>query len=232
MRSFNRGLAAAVSALMIAAAPVGAAYADPPPWAPAHGWRAKQDRRDHDRYDHGQRDHRGHDRHRKHDRRDVHVYHHYDRPPVYAQPVIVTQGSSYGCDRSLLDGNKTLLAQILGGAGGAVAGAQFGQGTGQLAATAGGALLGLLIGTEVGGSLDAADAACAQQTLEVAETGRPVVWQDPDAGARYSMVPTRTYETSGSYCREYTTRASVGGRSRETYGTACRQPDGSWRIVR
>ncbi len=194
MRSLNLGLTAA-AALMIAAAPVGAAYADPPPWAPAHGWRAK---------------HHGHDRHR--DRREVHVHHHYDRDDDYRQPVIVTRGSSYRCDRSLLDGNKTLLAQILGGAGGA--------------------LLGVLIGTEIGGSLDAADAACAQEALETADTGRPVVWNNPDLGTQYAMVPTRTYENAGTYCREYTTRASVGGRTQEAYGTACRQPDGSWRIVR
>ncbi|GHD51451.1 hypothetical protein GCM10017083_25920 [Thalassobaculum fulvum] len=211
MRSLNFGLAVA-AALMIAAAPAGPAFAEPPPWAPAHGWRAK---------------HHGHDRHRE-----VHVYHHYDRADDYGRPVIVTRGASYRCDRSLLDGNKTLLAQILGGAGGAVAGSQFGKGTGKLAATAGGALLGVLIGTEIGGSLDAADAACAQQALETADTGRPVVWDNPDRGTRYAMVPTRTYENAGTYCREYTTRASVGGRTQEAYGTACRRPDGSWRIVR
>ncbi len=218
MRSISRGLTVAAAAVMIAAAPVAAAYADPPPWAPAHGWRAKHDHR------HGQRK----DKHRSHE---AQVYDHYDRPS-YSHPVIRSEGRSFACDRSLLTGNKTLLAQILGGAGGAVAGAQFGQGTGKLAATAGGALLGVLIGTEVGSSLDAADAACAQRSLEVAGTGQPVVWRNPDAGVQYTMLPTRTYEASGTYCREYTTRALVGGRTREAYGTACRQPDGSWRIVR
>jgi len=217
MRPISRIMAAATAALLMTAAPIGTAYADPPPWAPAHGWRAKHDR------DH-RRDHR--------DRRDVHVYHHYESGPAYyREPVIVSRGSSYSCDRSLLHGNKTLLSQILGGGAGAVAGAQFGQGTGRLAATAGGTLLGVLIGTEVGRSLDAADAACAHESLEYAETGQPVVWRNPDAGAQYTMVPTRTYQASGAYCREYTTRAQVGGRTQEAYGTACRQPDGSWRIV-
>lgn len=212
MRPIHRTLTAVLTGLVLSAAPVGTASADPPPWAPAHGWRAKHER---------------HDRHR----RDVHVYHYHDRPAAHGQPVILRQGPTVACDRSLLSGNKTLLAQILGGAGGAVAGAQFGQGTGRLAATASGALLGVLLGTEVGASLDAADAACAQQALEVVETGRPVVWRNPDAGAQYTMIPTRTYETSGTYCREYTTRARVGGRTQEAYGMACRQPDGSWRIV-
>src|SRR5690606_36055831 len=134
--------------LTLTVAPAGTAYADPPPWAPAHGWRAK--------HDDGHR-HQHHRHHRDRDRRDVHVYDHYDSgPAAYREPIIVGQGSAYGCDRSLLTGNKTLLAQILGGAGGAVAGAQFGKGTGKLAATAGGTLLGVLVGTEVGRSLDAA----------------------------------------------------------------------------
>ena len=36
---------------------------------------------------------------------------------------------------------------------------------------------------------------------------------------------------SGRYCREYTTEAVVGGRTKQVYGTACRQPDGSWQLV-
>ena len=33
------------------------------------------------------------------------------------------------------------------------------------------------------------------------------------------------------YCREYSSTAIVDGRPVETWGTACLQPDGSWRIV-
>lgn len=33
----------------------------------------------------------------------------------------------------------------------------------------------------------------------------------------------------GSYCREYTQRVTIGGVLRESYGTACMQPDGSWK---
>jgi hypothetical protein len=36
----------------------------------------------------------------------------------------------------------------------------------------------------------------------------------------------------GLTCREYQATATVGGRPQESYGTACLQPDGSWRIVR
>lgn len=33
------------------------------------------------------------------------------------------------------------------------------------------------------------------------------------------------------YCREYQSKARVGGQWQDTYGTACYQPDGSWQIV-
>lgn len=33
------------------------------------------------------------------------------------------------------------------------------------------------------------------------------------------------------YCREYTSTANINGKPVQTYGTACRQPDGTWRIV-
>jgi surface antigen len=33
------------------------------------------------------------------------------------------------------------------------------------------------------------------------------------------------------YCREFQQQAAIGGEIREVYGTACRQPDGSWQVV-
>jgi hypothetical protein len=33
-------------------------------------------------------------------------------------------------------------------------------------------------------------------------------------------------------CREYQGTATIDGRPQQTYGTACLQPDGTWRIVR
>lgn len=35
----------------------------------------------------------------------------------------------------------------------------------------------------------------------------------------------------GQYCREYQAQVKVGGSARSSYGTACLQPDGQWRIV-
>jgi len=42
--------------------------------------------------------------------------------------------------------------------------------------------------------------------------------------------PTYT-DGQGRTCREYQSTATVGGATQPAYGTACLQPDGSWRIV-
>ncbi|MDX9690225.1 MAG: hypothetical protein EOM37_08705 [Proteobacteria bacterium] len=39
------------------------------------------------------------------------------------------------------------------------------------------------------------------------------------------------YNGYGQMCREYQSSAWVGGAQRQTYGTACLQPDGSWRVA-
>lgn len=36
----------------------------------------------------------------------------------------------------------------------------------------------------------------------------------------------------GRYCREYQSQAMINGRWQQVYGTACRNPDGSWALVR
>lgn len=132
--------------------------------------------------------------------------------------------------------SKQTGGAVLGGVGGAVAGSQFGKGKGQLAMTAVGTLLGAFIGSEVGSSLDRADQMYAsqagQQAFETAPAGRAITWNNPDSGHYGTVTPTRTYEQApGQYCREYQQSVTVGGEKQQSFGTACRQPDGSWRVT-
>jgi hypothetical protein len=58
----------------------------------------------------------------------------------------------------------------------------------------------------------------------------------PSAGSPSSpsitYTPRRAWtDASGRQCREYTTTREVGGHAAKVYGTACRDPDGQWRIV-
>jgi surface antigen len=133
-------------------------------------------------------------------------------------------------------GNKQTVGTLLGAGTGALIGSQFGSGSGALAATAVGALAGAYLGSEAGKSLDRADqgylARTTQSTLESAPTGRSSSWQNPDSGNSGTITPTRTFvSSSGQNCREFQQSIVVGGRTENAYGTACRQPDGSWKIV-
>jgi len=122
----------------------------------------------------------------------------------------------------------TATGAVVGG----VLGSTIGDGRGQIAATFAGVVLGALVGQEVGKSLDRLDEIHAQHVLEHNQVGETTRWVDPDDGSRVSMTPTQTYQkSSGQYCREFQTEITVGGKKENAYGTACRQADGSWKIV-
>lgn len=127
--------------------------------------------------------------------------------------------------------NNEGVGTITGGVVGGLLGSQFGGGSGRVAAAAGGALLGAYLGGNIGRTMDRQDRLEMQRALETAPTGKVIVWQNPDSGNRYTVRPTRTYYTNQQPCREYTTRAIIGGKSQEIFGKACRQADGSWRVI-
>lgn len=127
--------------------------------------------------------------------------------------------------------NNEGVGTITGGVVGGLLGSQFGSGSGQVMAAAGGALLGAYLGGQIGKTMDRQDRLEMQRALETAPTGRTIVWSNPDNGNRYMVRPTRTYYHSQQPCREYTTKAIIGGKTQEIYGRACRQGDGSWRVA-
>ncbi len=129
--------------------------------------------------------------------------------------------------------NRPFWGTVLGGITGGVLGSHIGRGAGRTAAIVGGAVLGSMVGGSVGRYMDDVDRLYVARTLETVPSGRVTAWQNPDSRASYEVEPVRTYQrTDGRYCREYQTRALVGGQWQQTYGTACRQPDGSWELQR
>lgn len=128
--------------------------------------------------------------------------------------------------------NRGTLGAVLGGVAGGVLGSKVGDGAGKDAAVVAGTVLGAVVGGRIGRWMDEIDQACAAQTLEYSGTEKGVEWVNPDNGTVYEVTPTETYQTdSGRYCREYRATADVGGTVQEVYGTACRQPDGTWQLV-
>ena len=189
------------------------AYADPPPWAPAHGFREKhQPGHNHQREEDDEND--DDDQGKR-----VRVVH---AQPVYVAPYGISQGTC----------NRQLLGRVLGGAAGAAIGSRIGGGNGKTVAIIGGTILGAIVGGNVGQSMDRVDQGCVGQILEHAPDGRPIAWTDTNNGGRYQVTPDKPYQTNqGQYCRKYLTNAVIGGYDRQVYSTACRQPNGVWQMV-
>ncbi len=132
--------------------------------------------------------------------------------------------------------NKQTGGTLIGAGLGALTGSQIGGGRGKLAAVAIGALAGAYLGSEIGKSLDRADRLAMKRTsqnaLESNPAGQSSSWSNPDSGHSGTVTPTRTYQTaSGQNCREYQQTVTIDGKTEQAYGRACRQPDGSWKII-
>jgi len=123
----------------------------------------------------------------------------------------------------------------VGAVAGGLIGSGFGRGKGRIAATAVGAVIGGLIGSELGRSLDRRDRELAQDAeydaLERGGSGRARVWRNEQNGNYGEIVPSRPYRRGDYDCRDYTHTVYIGGRPEEMRGTACRNPDGTWRAV-
>ena len=61
----------------------------------------------------------------------------------------------------------------------------------------------------------------------------PVVYAPPPVGYAPASAPAAYAPAPASQtCREYQSTIQVNGQPQQSYGTACLQPDGTWRIVR
>lgn len=139
--------------------------------------------------------------------------------------------SAAACNNQTVGTNQG-IGTVAGAVAGGLLGNTVGRGSGRVAATIAGAAVGGLLGGAIGSHLDAQDRQIAQNAQYNAfNTGRPTQWRGPQSGYYGTVTPGRPYYQSGSYCREYTHTVNIGGRPERAYGTACRQPDGSWQIV-
>jgi len=124
----------------------------------------------------------------------------------------------------------------IGAALGGLFGSQIGRGGGQVVATGVGVAVGGLIGNEVGHSMD------ESESQVIYSRRSPVVMYSDPAPIAYGAYapnyvappappPIYVDQQARTYCRQYSQEIRIAGRVHESYGTACLQPDGSWRIV-
>ena len=149
--------------------------------------------------------------------------------------VLAIATGTTACTRSDGQLSREAMGNLIGGAAGAWAGSTIGDGGGRIVATAAGTMLGSMIGSEIGRTIDETDlryAQNAQQTAYRAPVGETITWHNPETDHRGTVTPTRQgTSASGGYCREFQQTITIDGQQERGYGIACRQPDGSWKIV-
>ena len=202
-------LGAACIAAILLFLDAGAAWADPPSWAPAHGRRRHEEGRDRD--DDDDRGDRDREEHRRY---------------------VGYTGYHWENDYGILLGrcNREAVGALIGGVVGGAIGSNVGRGDGRNIAIVAGTILGAVLGARVGSDMDRADRACFAHTMELGRPGQPVVWASPN-GANYTVTPAALYQRDGRNCRNYTTEIVIDGRRERGHGTACQTGDGQWQIV-
>lgn len=151
------------------------------------------------------------------------------------------QNGAYQQQGSCDDGDVA-LGTGLGALAGGIIGHQFGKGSGNTAATIGGVILGGIVGNSI------AKNGCKDKRHDAYYYNNAYVdsFNDPDEGDQYEWnnpySNNHGYVTAGDYyengyednegpCREFTQQVFIDGEPETATGVACRQSNGTWRIV-
>lgn len=66
--------------------------------------------------------------------------------------------------------------------------------------------------------------------LENNRIGQTTAWEDPD-GSNHTLTPIRTYNDDSRPCRDFRQTVEIDGKTEILTGKACRQNDGSWKLI-
>ena len=66
----------------------------------------------------------------------------------------------------------------------------------------------------------------AQIEATNAKVGERITWKQGGASGAVT-----TLREGNRYCREFQQAVTIGGKTEQAFGTACRQPDGVWELV-
>ncbi|WP_374654040.1 RT0821/Lpp0805 family surface protein [Dongia sp.] len=167
---------------------------------------------------------------------------HLDMSPYIAKAVSLLMAAGLtlplaACSANSYGGSKQNTGTVLGAIGGAAAGAAIGGDDDWWWAAGLGALAGGVVGNQVGAYLDARDQQRSYQNANYAlnnvPDGQTAKWSNPENQTSGYTKPVETSKNAqGQTCREFQTGVTAQGQSSTGTGTACRQADGTWKIIR
>ena len=141
-----------------------------------------------------------------------------------------------GTDQQANEKAGAAAGAVLGAVIGSKIGGSMDDETGKILGATLGAIFGSIIGKEIAKTLSEADLQraddAAQDTMETTPTGQTVKWDNPDTGNSGSYKPTSdTARIDGEDCRDFESIVTIDGEDKIATGRACRQSDGSWKII-
>lgn len=135
-------------------------------------------------------------------------------------------------------GAMQALGSGIGAGLGAVVGSQVGSGVGRVVATSAGAAMGGYFGGKAFRKLAEADRRMAyeaqHQALERGRSGETMSWRNPITGNAGHVTAYPAFQANNNApCRRFTHVVDLmgDGEVTEAKGVACRNADGSWRLV-
>jgi surface antigen len=140
-------------------------------------------------------------------------------------------GDSWTRDYGVRSGrcNTDEILGVVGAVAGGVIGNRTASDGNRTVATIVGAVVGGVVGAKIGDAIDDRDRACIGHSLELADTGRTVLWRNPASGIDYTLRPLRDGRNG---CREFELVADRGGRKQSDRMYACREDGGAWEFER
>jgi surface antigen len=136
-------------------------------------------------------------------------------------------------------GGGSMIAPAAGAlGGGAVSGlacSALGRGNGKTAivgaCTLLGGIAGLVMGQQYSQQQRVTQAYQNPRVPMMAQPQAPYQQQPYQGDAELKLGKTFSDPSTGEYCREFQHRAKVGGKIQQLFGTACQQPDGTWKVI-
>jgi surface antigen len=85
---------------------------------------------------------------------------------------------------------------------------------------------------DIARAMQPADHSCVGYALGRATSRATVSWESPADRTRFSVTPTRTYESmAGELCRDYVMTAALAKGPLRDENSACRNKDGAWHLT-
>ena len=88
------------------------------------------------------------------------------------------------------------------------------------------------IGSNFGHFIDQQDKSRILQSLKSGNASEPTTWKSDKSGIAFTVTPDSVVRSEQNACRDFTLKTSLGTFLREFPGTACRQDDGRWVVMK